>query len=973
MLGSSSDDEPLVGREGELNNLVSALTAVAKGTGRLVLLTGEPGIGKTRLAREVLGQAQALGNVVLVGRCFEQYMDVPFFPFSELLDGALNAAPSALRIEAPRRWPELVYLIPDFPSASPGRLEGPEAQLRLFRAATSFLQALTEVNLLVVLLDDLHWADATSLDLLLYLGRHLEASRMLILGTYRDVEVGRQHPLEGAVRELLRERLVEEVHLGRLSPDGTAALVRVQLGATTVSAELVTLVHGRAQGNPFFTEELLRAFVEKGAVAAGDGPVALSGIEEVEVPRSIRSVIGERISRLPDRSQDLLRLASLLGQEFDLDVLLAASGRTEVEVLDELDGALVAALIAELRKDQERFAFAHVLIQQTLYDELPVHRRRRMHLRVGQALEQSRVARSTRSADMARHFLLGGDAERAARYAIQAGDDASHRYAHAEAAHHYQLALELLLDDLDDARRVAEVQYKLGGELFDMARLSEALAAYDASLGGFKRLGDRQGQALAHWGIARLHQGVYEMASAEPHADEALGLWPAERRDSEFVRLLSDATRIKAFVGLLAESGELAKRNLALAEQLGDAGLLAQALSGMAMPGRQAHLTQRRLDLDRAIDLALQVGNWRTLTLLYIQRATNRLLGGDLDSSVADRRHAIDAAERSGEAERLTFAYQTLGIVLMRTGAWEEARAAVRRSLTLDPQRQHPYSAQGSGVLAWMEGRPEEAANYFLQFVVSSRQRRDFQGIMVGLAQLAMLKLELDRPAEAETPSKELLAVLRRWGDLIGFAAGPVAETLVRLGAEDAVSVLSELEQLVDQCGEVLARPQLLRARALVLARQHALGEALEALQASAALARSQHAVMELAQTLATLALVARQHGDDATARQADAERLAIVERIGPEARVMVWAQGLSHGARQQAASRGPLSPREYEVAALIVGGLSNRQIAESLVISERTVENHVSSILSRLGFDTRAQVAKWAAEHGPDARTPVR
>ncbi len=752
MLGSSSDDEPLVARESELNSVLSALSAVAKGTGRLLLLTGEPGIGKTRLAREVLARAQALGNMVLVGRCFEQYMDVPYFPFGELLGGALNAAPSALRIEAPRHWPELVYVIPDLVSASPGRLEGPEAQLRLFRATTSFLQALTEVNPLVLLLDDLHWADATSLDLLLYLGRHLEASRMLILGTYRDVDVGRRHPLEATVRELLRERLVEEVHLRRLAPDGTAALVRAQLAATTVSDELITLVHGRAQGNPFFTEELLRAFVEKGAVAAGDGRVGLAGIEEVEVPRSIRSVIRQRISRLPDRSQELLRLASMLGQEFDLDVLLATSGRTEAEVLDELDAALEAAIIAELRKDRERFAFAHVLIQQTLYDELPVHRRRRMHLRLGQALEQARVTTSTRSADMARHFLFGGDSERATGYAIQAGDEASHRYAHAEAAHQYKVALELLLDELDDARRVAEVQYRLGGELVDMARVSEALVAYEAALGGFKRLGDRQGQALAHWGIARLHQGVYDMASAEPHVDEALRLWPAERQDSEFVRLLSDATRIKAFVGLLAESGELAKRNLALAEQLGDAGLLPQALS-MSLPSRQVHVAQRGLDLDRAIDLALQVGNWRTLTQLYMQRAENRLLGGDVAGDVADRRQAIDAAERSGVAERLTFAYQTLGLTLIWTGAWEDGRAAVRSSLTLDPQRQHPYSALGSGALAWLEGRPEDAANYFFQFVVSSRQRRDFQGITVGLAQLAMLKLQLDRPAEAETPS----------------------------------------------------------------------------------------------------------------------------------------------------------------------------------------------------------------------------
>jgi tetratricopeptide (TPR) repeat protein len=402
---------------------------------------------------------------------------------------------------------------------------------------------------------------------------------------------------------------------------------------------------------------LLTAFAEKGALATGEGRVGLASIEDVEVPRSIRSVIGERVGRLPQQSQVLLRLASLLGHDFDLEMLLAVSGQSEADVLDGLDAALEAGIIGALRKDREHFAFAHVLIQQTLYEELPVHRRRRMHLRVGQALEHVPVARSTLSADMARHFLLGGDAESAIRYAIAAGDQAAHRYAHPEASRQYQVALELL-DDLDDPATGAEVQYKLGSELFDMARLSEALAAYEASLGSFRRLGNPLGQALAHWGIARLHEGVYEMASAEPHVDEALRLWPRERQDSELVRLLSDATRIKAFVGRIAESSELAERSLALAEQLGDAGLTALALSGVSSHGRGAHgAPDLRLYLERGIDLAMDVGNWRTLTLLYIQRSTNRGLTGDLHGSVADRRLAIDAAERSGQTERMSFAY----------------------------------------------------------------------------------------------------------------------------------------------------------------------------------------------------------------------------------------------------------------------------------------------------------------------------
>jgi predicted ATPase len=205
-MDASSAFEPLVGREAELEHVLSVLRAVASGPGRLVLLRGEPGIGKTRLAREVLQRARAAGHIALAGRCFEQQTAVPFFPFMELLEAALDHAPSSLKAEAPRRWPELAYLLPEFVAATPKKLDGAEAQLRVFRAATGFLRALAEASPSVLLLDDLHWADSTSLALLLFLGspRQLAASRLLVVGTYRDVEVNREHPLEATMRELAR-------------------------------------------------------------------------------------------------------------------------------------------------------------------------------------------------------------------------------------------------------------------------------------------------------------------------------------------------------------------------------------------------------------------------------------------------------------------------------------------------------------------------------------------------------------------------------------------------------------------------------------------------------------------------------------------------------------------------------------------------------------------------------------------------
>ena len=449
---SAPVEERLIGREAELSRMLNALETICAGHGRIVLLSGEPGIGKTRLGREVLARAAMSGARTSVGRSFEQYTAVPFFPFTEALTLPLVGRPLLPEPRALERWPGLTRLLPEA-GADQDVQGGHETQLRVFRAVTAFLREVAEASPLVLLLDDLHWADTTSLSLLLYLGRHLDGARILLLGTYRDAGVDREHGFGETLRELARERLMDEVHVRRLAMDGTAGLIRQQLVSETVSEDLVALVHARAEGNPFFTEELVKALVEQGGVVQGLArwdPAAVAG---VEVPHSVRAVVAHRVSRLPAETQELLRLASVVGQEVELEVLVAASGQPEAELLDHLDAALGARLLEERRSaSMVRYAFGHALVQQALYAGVPSSLRRRLHRRIGEVLELLQTGRPLVAAELARHFLAAGDAPRAVGYALQAGREASARYAHAEAARSYQSAIDLLLERGEQAQ-----------------------------------------------------------------------------------------------------------------------------------------------------------------------------------------------------------------------------------------------------------------------------------------------------------------------------------------------------------------------------------------------------------------------------------------------------------------------------------------------------------------------------------------
>jgi predicted ATPase/DNA-binding XRE family transcriptional regulator len=426
---------PLVARERELACSLAALENVAAGGGRSLMLAGEPGVGKTRLAQEVSVHAQSRGFIVASGSCYESRQSVSYYPFLDAVGALYTAAPSSISSAIPERWPYLGRLLPDTGLPQPGALSDVyEEQERLFRAIAGFIAATSEIAPVILLLDDLHWADEASLSLLQHVIRHTRGSRVFLLATYRDVEVGRYRALERTLNDLHRDRLIERMTVRRLGKDGTAELIRASLAGPSISHEFTERIYRSTDGNPFFTQEMVQTLVERGDLCLDNGRWIHRVGAEIEVPESVRSVIGQRVLRLEEDTQEMLAEASVLGHAFTFHDLSAMSRQEEARVERGLQEALDAGLLQEGEGEGETYFFNHALTQQVLYSELLSPKRRRLHLAAAEALSTLPGERQEeRAAELFRHFRQGGDMERALPYAMLAGRAAERVFASSEA------------------------------------------------------------------------------------------------------------------------------------------------------------------------------------------------------------------------------------------------------------------------------------------------------------------------------------------------------------------------------------------------------------------------------------------------------------------------------------------------------------------------------------------------------------
>jgi len=543
---------PFVGRGKEMARLRAKLDEARAGHGSLVMLVGEPGIGKSRTIEEFAEQARSGGALVLTGRCFEGEWAPPYAPFAEAIAGyAEDAAPDALRADLGYSAPPVARLVPSLRERLPGieepvRLNPHEERFRLLDAVSQFIIATSARAPVVVVLDDLHWADQGTIAMLRHVARFLPGQRTLMLGAYRDVELDRQHPLADALAALRREAEYDRILVKGLD-EGDVRRLLTDIAEHDVPDAFVQAITAETDGNPFFIREVLIHLADEGKIYQQDGRwTSKVSIAEMGIPEGVRQVIGRRLSRLPENSNRLLSAASGFNGPFRVGLAGDAAGLDEADALDAIDAALEAQVV-QPAGDAESYDFAHALIRHTLYGELSPSRQVRLHRQIAEAMERLYGDRAMEhAAELAYQYhrsagLPGTD--RGVDYAMAAADQAERLPAWDRVAVFSQMALDLLPEA--DARR-AQAAGRLGMALAfstgsdEAARACAKAADLLANVQGLDSAADYLAEAVtalwsanapAAWDLAA--RGLAIIGSRRDATWATLAWTDAFRRDAE--------------------------------------------------------------------------------------------------------------------------------------------------------------------------------------------------------------------------------------------------------------------------------------------------------------------------------------------------------------------------------------------------------------------------------------------------------
>ena len=956
MHASMPAPSPLVGRDREFDILRRQLDAALAGHGSIVLISGEAGIGKTALAETLCQEAADGRALVLVGRCYDLTETPAYGPWAEVG----SQFPPALGL-------------PPLPSTQNTTAQSPQ---QFFAEVRAFFAAASAKRPIVLLLDDLQWADPVSLDLLRFLSRSLSPLSMLVLATYRPDALDRHHPLSALLPLLVRESRAERLDLAPLPSEAVHELVhgRFRLRAPD-EGRLVEYLLRRTEGNALFVGELLRAIEERGVVAAGGS--TLGDLETMAVPTLLRQVVEGRVARLGPEAERLLGIAAVIGQDVPLGIWTMV-GETDAVAIEEVaEQGLGARLLVEERGGQ-RVAFAHALIREALYEGIPAIRRRRIHRRVGEAL----IASVDPLPDaVAYHFRQAGDA-RATGWLAKAGWQAYRSFAYQTA----RLRFDEALPAITGAERASALMALATLDRFQEQGVRYAESAVEAACA----IGDEILVAVARFRLSitliyrgRIGEALTTLERAketlDPLPDAALpdffNLWgltfSRERRQSFPPCALAYSGRWREALTLLGSTLDDPWRGIAETDTNGNIAMVYVA----AFLGRPdiirrsieksiAGMARREDDL--GVLAASESGIYRELHPFLLDSQEARRWYDD----VVGR-----AARRVEEAYGAVPPHLNRCPLLVTEGRWEQAWALWAQRRDAAYSGDVAWNFPHIGAMARAQGRRGNA------WALVREGLPDGPATMPGTTHFTALDLQclaarlaLDEGKHAG--ARQWLEAHDRWLEWAGPEArwgradGQIAWATYYRAIGEPETALHYAERALADATEPRQPLALLTAHRLLGELDTDAGAHKEAgrhLGTSLALADACQAPYERALTLLAMAEMERATGDRDAARALLDEVKAICEPLGAEpalARVAALAGHLDTESPAAVVYPAGLSAREVEVLRLVAEGLSNPQVGARLFLSPRTVEQHLRSVFHKTGVTSRVAAARWAADH---------
>jgi DNA-binding CsgD family transcriptional regulator len=863
-----------------------------------------------------------------------------------------------------------------------------ETRFRLFGSIARFLSNVSQRQPLVLVLDDLHWADVPSLRLLEFLAMEIADSRLLVVGTYRETEVSRRHRLSDTLGALARVPHILRLHLAGLNAEEVRRFVATTAGIVP-PAWLTQAIHDQTEGNPLFVREVVRFLAQQGhftaaapatATAAATGTGTGTGIgtpPAIRLPEGVREVIGRRLNLLSATCNEILAVAAVIGREFTLDVLVRASqAQTEEIVLEALDEALSAHIVEETSPGL--YQFTHALVRITLYDELRTGQRRHLHHTVGEAIE-SVHHRDPEPVlgDLAHHFRssgLGSDVERAIDYAARAGRTADAALAYEDAVSFFQNALDALdSSSADDPARRCTLLFLLGEAQRKAADFPQSMETLRIAAAIARQRG--MASMLAEVALAFANAGWRSDApGSSPMLQEALDGLP-ESDAGLRIQLMGLLARDRLHSGAVTEAKSLAEKAVAMARVLGNPAVLATALKGMADFPWEPDETERLLaDAIEMAEKAAQAGDMETVSQGYFRQVVHSLELGNTQDAIA----AVEMMSRANQRLR-QYVYTVFELALKSTlallrGALNEAEQIIVQIVRLQTRNETHISDAVSMLIFSL--RREQGRLRDLGPMVSAFVRAN--AAVAWRPALALLYTELGDETSARAVLNELAAddfasVPRdgRWTTCLVF----LAEVCVMLEDHARSLLLYKLllpwteRNIVMGSGSgcwgsadrFLGR--LSRVMGYWLEAEHHLTLALAMNERTGAQAPLAHTHLDYAEML----LARGYPGDRAKAelhlRQAEecANTLGLIALAGR----IAATRGLSGNPTPRSAVPDNLTVRELEVLRLMAIGRGNADIALVLEISLNTVATHVRNILAKTGCANRTEAAAYAVRHG--------